>query len=75
MTPIQKAVEIAGGQNRLAEQIGVSHSFINQCLKGVRPIPAIRCRDIEIATGGEVTRAQLRPDIYGELHDQEAGRG
>lgn len=75
MSNLQKAVDIAGSQTALATAIGVSSSFVSQCLSGVRPIPAIRCRDIEIATGGKVTRAQLRPDIYGELHDQEAGRG
>lgn len=66
MSPIEKAVVEAGGQTSLANAIGVSPSFVNQWLTGARPVPATRCRAIEDATGGKITRAELRPDVFGE---------
>jgi len=66
MEAIEKAVEIVGGQTNLANAIGVSPSFVNQWLSGQRPVPATRCRGIELATGGRVTCANLRPDVFGE---------
>lgn len=62
---LQLAVDICGGQTALAERIGVSGSFVTMCLSGVKPIPAGRCIAIELATDGEVTRYQLRPDVFG----------
>lgn len=66
MSPIERAVAVAGGQTSLANAIGVSPSFVNQWMAGARPIPATRCLAIEKATGGEVTRCELRPDVFGE---------
>jgi len=31
---------------------------------GVKPVPIWRCSSIEAATGGEVTRQELRPDDW-----------
>lgn len=64
MTPIQQAVEIAGGQASLARMLGVSGSFVSQLVAGHRPVPAKKCAAIEKATG--ITREELRPDIFGE---------
>jgi len=66
MTAIEKAVSQLGGQAKLAEAIGTTQSFVSQWVTGRRPIPATWCRAIERATGGEVTRADLRPDVFGE---------
>lgn len=65
MTPIQKAVEIAGGQASLARSISVSASFVNQLVLGKRPVPPTLCLPIEQAVEGKITRAQLRPDVFG----------
>jgi len=57
-------------QSRLARRLGVTQSAVNQWLKGVRPIPIERCVEIEQATGGGVTRQELRTDwalIWPEL--------
>ena len=67
MNPIEKAVQLAGGQTSLAKAIGVSPSFVSQWLSGARPVPAARCRAIEAATDGQVTSVDLRPDVFGEV--------
>lgn len=51
-------------QAELARRIGVTPSFISQWMTGHRPIPAEQVLPIEQATGGEVQRHELRPDIY-----------
>lgn len=51
-------------QVALAKLIGEAPSFVNQWVKGKRPVPAMSCVAIEKATSGEVTRAELRPNDY-----------
>lgn len=63
---IKKAVAACGGQAALAKAIGVSPAMVYQWLTGRRPVPAERCAAIETATEGNVTRADLRPDLWGE---------
>ncbi|THF64344.1 transcriptional regulator [Pseudothauera rhizosphaerae] len=59
----------------LARQINVSPVLISQW-SGVRPVPPVRAVAIERATGGAVTRRDLRPDdwqkIWPELADAPA---
>mgnify|MGYP000945777653 CR=1 FL=1 len=70
---IAKACSILGSQANLANHIGVSPAAVNQWVSGHRPVPMLRCIDIERATGGAVTRRDLRPDdwhrIWPELAD------
>lgn len=51
-------------QIALAKAIEAAPSFVNQWVKGNRPIPAAYCVAIERVTGGQVTRQELRPDDY-----------
>lgn len=64
------------GQRILAEQIGVCVVLISQWANKRRSVPAARAVAIEIATGGEVTRRDLRPDdwekLWPELSSQAA---
>ena len=60
--PITRACRAAGGTQSLAATLGITTQAISQWRR-VR-IPAERVLDIERATGGEVTRHELRPDIY-----------
>lgn len=64
---LKKAVRIAGGQSRLAAMIGgrVRQQHVSYWLTR-EYIPAEHVLAIERATGGEVTRGQLRPDLYPE---------
>lgn len=66
MNPIERALDAAGGkQNELASRLSVTPQALNQWVNGVRPVPAKHCIAIEEATGGAVTRYELRPDVFG----------
>jgi DNA-binding transcriptional regulator YdaS (Cro superfamily) len=58
---IKKAVHMGGGPTRIACRLGVTPPTVHQWLTGKRPIPIIRCVDIEALTG--VDAAKLRPDV------------
>lgn len=60
-TPLQTAIAAAGSQRKLAESIGIAHSFVPQLISGRRPIPEAICARIEDATG--VRCEELRPDV------------
>jgi DNA-binding transcriptional regulator YdaS (Cro superfamily) len=66
MSAIAKAVEVMGNQSKLADALGVTPGFVSQWLNGVRPVPAVRCKDIEKVTNGKVKREELRPDVFGD---------
>ena len=59
-----KAVNLSGGQLALARKIGVSQGHLWCWLHRDKKVPAERCADIEQATGGAVTCADLRPDVF-----------
>ena len=61
---IERAIEVLGSQSLLAKQIGVSPQFVCQLANGTRPVPATLVLKIESATHGEVSRHELRPDIF-----------
>lgn len=65
MQALERAIEIAGGQSALAEKIGKKQAHVAMWLKR-RKVPAEVCADIEGATGGQVTREKLRPDVFRE---------
>ena len=65
--PLQKAVEITGGQTGLAKLIGIRQSHVwNWLNRSLGIVPAEYCIKIEQATRGLVTRYDLRPDVFGE---------
>lgn len=64
MSAIQQAIEIMGGQSKLADAVGISPMAVNKWIKN--RVPAERCAAVEKATEGKVTRQQLRPDIFGD---------
>lgn len=57
---VAEAAEKVGGVTKLAEKLGISRPAIYQWTR----VPAERVLAIETATGGQVTRHQLRPDLY-----------
>lgn len=73
MDALLKAVEVVGGVSRLAEMVGVSSSAPSMW-KARGRVPVEHCAAIERATGGVVTRRDLRPDdwaaIWPELAQQ-----
>ena len=61
---VDRAIEIAGGQLKLAKAIGSAQQTISFWkTKAAAKVPAERCVAIEAATG--VLRQELRPDIFG----------
>lgn len=63
---LTRAVNLAGGQKSLAEAIGTTQSQVWYWLnRSKRGVPAEVAPLIEAATGGSVSRHELRPDIFG----------
>ena len=66
MNALSRAIEFAGSQTELARLCGVSQACISKLSSGksrMSPDTAIR---IERGLNGEVTRAEFRPDIFGD---------
>lgn len=65
MEALLRAVTLAGGQSALARRIGKTQSHVAQWLRRGRAGPTA-CIAIETAVGGQVTRYELRPDVFGK---------
>lgn len=52
------------GRAELAEALKTSPAYVSQLASGHRRITAEMAIKIERATNGEVTRHELRPDLY-----------
>lgn len=67
-----------GSKAKLAAQIGGHASDLSDWISGSRAVPIHHCSPIEAATGGAVTRRDLRPDdwhlIWPELAKQKAAK-
>lgn len=48
----------------LAKQLGVAEATLRSFENGTRPITAERAKQLELVTGGGVTRYDLRPDLF-----------
>jgi len=64
-SPLETALRLAGGVTAVAKAFGISQPAIHRWRARGKP-PADRVLDLERATGGQVTRHQLRPDVFGE---------
>lgn len=62
---ISAAIEIVGSQAKLADAIGVRQQTISKLLRGQRQkVSAEIAVGIHQATGGKVSKWQLRPDLF-----------
>lgn len=59
---LAQAIDIVGGVSAMSRAIGVTPSAVSQWEQA----PAERVIAIEAATGKQITRHQLRPDLYPE---------
>lgn len=57
---LRRAIEIVGKPTDLARLVGVTPQALSQWKR----VPPMRVLQVEAATGGRVTRHELRPDIY-----------
>ena len=62
--PIDQVVRLAGGQAELARRCNTSQPRIWQCINRNQRVPADLVIPFERAVKGQVTRHQLRPDLY-----------
>ena len=70
----EKAVKIVGSQYRMAKILGKRQSVIWAWLKR-GTVSAEYVLKVEQATGGRVTRHELRPDLYPEEDQEESTTG
>lgn len=56
-----------GEASALAAQLEVSISYLSQMASGATAISPARAVAIEVATGGKVTRKDLRPDDWKQI--------
>lgn len=69
-TAFTRTIDLLGGQTttaqRLTEVLGkrVSQQWVWTVLNRNQAVPAEWCLPLEQATGGKITRHDLRPDIY-----------
>lgn len=61
MTPLDKAIEAAGGRRAVAEAIGVRYQAVQKWQRLGR-LPAERVLELEKISG--ISRSSLRPDLY-----------
>lgn len=59
-------------QQAFADALGVSQGLVSQWIKGVTRITGEQAVEIEDKTGGQVTREELRPDLYRRTKSHEA---
>ena len=69
---LEKAIKIVGSQTALAEACGVKQQHVSYWLHEAKRIPAEQVLSIERATGHQVSRHDLRPDIYPKEADNAA---
>jgi len=60
---IQRAITFFGSERKLAEAISVSQHAVWRAKRAGRPTPEMAVA-IDLATGGKVSRFDLRPDVF-----------
>lgn len=61
MNPVTRAINLVG-LKRLAEELGVTYQAVRKWERS--RVPAERCAAIQRATGNQVMRHDLRPDLF-----------
>jgi DNA-binding transcriptional regulator YdaS (Cro superfamily) len=61
---IRRAIDLAGSQTALANQIGLSQQGVSWLLHEAPQVSAEIALAIHRATGGKVRKEDLRPDIF-----------
>jgi len=61
---VKRAIELAGGQLKLANLVNVKQCTVSAWLLRNKKIPAQHVLAIEKALNYKITRHELRPDLY-----------
>lgn len=72
---VQRAVKIVGSQKALADKTGLSQQGISWLLKEARQISAEIAVAIDRATEGQVSKAELRPDLFTHVTPESSDDG
>lgn len=67
-SPIERAIDIAGSEAKLASAIGLSQPLINKAKKSGRAGPRLAL-GIHHFTHGAVPASELRPDLWEKPED------
>lgn len=59
-----KVIKKVGSMKALSDKLGVSASYISHLAKGRKKIPIKYLSKLVKLSDGEVTREELRPDVY-----------
>lgn len=51
----------------MAKELGIAESTLRSLENGTRLIQPETCRDIEAVTRGQLTRADIDPDLFGKV--------
>jgi DNA-binding transcriptional regulator YdaS (Cro superfamily) len=62
---IRRAIDLTGSQVKLADGMGCSQQYISWLLNEAHQVSAEMALKFEQATGGKVSRHDLRPDLFG----------
>jgi DNA-binding transcriptional regulator YdaS (Cro superfamily) len=62
---LERAVEVFGSQKKLADAVGCSQQHISLLLRGEVKVTGEIAVAIDEATKGDVSRRELRPDLFG----------
>ncbi len=68
---LAQAVDLVGGQAKLARILGVSQPNVWHWLHKAERVPGEYVLKIEAATGGRISRHDLRPDLYPRTQTSE----
>lgn len=70
-TGIAKAIRLAGSQTALGTMLGVTPQAV-QKWAAQGSVPGERCREVESALNGQVTRYELNPAVFGDAPEPAA---
>lgn len=71
MTPLDQAISAAGSMSELARRLDLTFQHIQQWRR-VGQVPAERVLQVEAAIQGQVSRHDLRPDVFGPAPEAKA---
>lgn len=71
MEALDRAIELFETQDKFAQALGIKSPSVSEWRKRGQ-VPHERCAEIERITNGQVTRSELRPDIWGDDPTQKA---
>ena len=63
---INLAIKIAGSQQKLAEALGLSQQAVSYYIVGEARVSAEVAVKIDKFTKGKISKAALRPDLFGD---------